>query len=69
MAKRLILEKCSAHNITDILEKLRCTGVKAPAGGTVDLEAIILVEDADEARAVQVLAGIGINARTGDGHR
>jgi hypothetical protein len=63
MTKRLVLKQTSYHSITSILQKLRITGIKAPAGGIVASEAIILVEDADVARAVHLLATIGIEAQ------
>ena len=65
MAKRLILKQTSHDRITSILEKLRRAGIKAPAAAMVDSEVVILVEQTDVARAVQLLATIGIEGRIG----
>jgi hypothetical protein len=65
MAKRLILEQTPHDRITSVLEKLRSAGIKAPAGAMVDSDVIILVEQADVARAIQLLALIGIEGRIG----
>ena len=55
MAKRLILKHTLQHRITSILETLRSARINAPAGGMVNREAMILVDDADVARAIQLL--------------
>ena len=65
MNKRLILKQTSRHAITSILEKLRSEGIKTLAGGMVDSEAMILVEETDVARAVYLLATIRVEAQIG----
>lgn len=64
MAKRVILQQTPSQSLTTILEKLRDAGVNAPAGGSVDAVAIILVEDADVSRALYILTKLGIEVRT-----
>jgi hypothetical protein len=65
MAKRLILKHTLQHGITYILETLRNARINAPAGGMVNREAMILVDDADVARAIQLLGTMGIEAGAG----
>ncbi len=65
MAKQLILETISQQGIGTVLETLRSTTIKAPVGAIVGCGAIILVEDVDVERALNVLARAGIGVRIG----
>ena len=65
MAKRHILKHTFQHRIASILETLRSALITAPAGGMVNREAMILVDDADVARAIPLLGTMGIEAGAG----
>jgi hypothetical protein len=62
---RLLLERVEPDRLSHIVDKLRVEGIKVFGGGSVNMEAIVLVDGDHLVRAIEVLNKDGITASIG----
>lgn len=62
---RIILQGISQNQVMATLDKLWREGVRPKGGGTIGEDGLVLVDDKDTAKALEVLARLAIGAHVG----